>query len=185
MFKFPRSHNIKLEFASSEMARKACKSGLLLFHISISPHQIRQKVYTPLLTCNKCQAVEAHSTRDCPKPQGYVRCSECGSQEHSFRECRATEKHCMHCHGKHSCRAMRCPVRKEALREKEDRARVARDNPAPTTFAGITRQATPSAEGSWPNLAGMMCVFNAHLNNVGEPGSFQQSLREPRSQRLA
>ena len=126
VFKFPRSPTIKITFDEVEMAKKALVEGLHLFQIHIPGHQMRQEVFIPLLTCNRCNAVEDHATKSCPKPSGYVLCSECGNEDHSFRTCTATSKKCLHCGGEHSTRAMRCPMRKEALKNKEEAARQAR-----------------------------------------------------------
>ena len=117
--KFPRSPTIKITFDDVEMAKKALLEGLHLFQIHISGHQMRQEVFIPLLTCNRCHAVEDHPTKTCPKPAGYVLCSECCSEDHSFRTCTAIAKKCLHCSGEHSARALRCPMRKEALKKKE------------------------------------------------------------------
>ncbi|KAK8394291.1 hypothetical protein O3P69_006472 [Scylla paramamosain] len=54
VFKFPRSNTVKFTFRSSEMARRAREEDLLLFSISLPPHQIKEETYTPLLTCNTC-----------------------------------------------------------------------------------------------------------------------------------
>ena len=104
---FSKSNTVKFTFQSSEMARKAREEGLRLFSISIPPHQIKEEKYVELLTCNKCYAIESHSTKQCPCPQDYTICSECASQEHTFRECTATEKSCLHCGQAHSCKVMR------------------------------------------------------------------------------
>ena len=181
VFKFPRSHTAKIIFKDVEMAKTAIQKGLLLFHIHVPGHQIRQEVFTSLLTCNRCNAVEEHSTKSCPKPADYVRCSECGSEEHSYRSCTATTKRCFNCGGEHSARAMRCPKRKEALKKKEEAARQSHVRPN-VTFA-------QAAQGSLPpqstasnivdpsqTLTGLMCLLHAHLANASSPGCFQQTL---------
>lgn len=55
----------------------------------------------------------------CPHPVGSTRCSECGEEGHTFCTCNAEAKHCNKCGERHSSRAMRCAVRKTALKEKE------------------------------------------------------------------
>lgn len=59
--KFLRSNTVKLTFCSSEMTLRAWNECLLMFSISIPPHQTQEERYTPLLTSNKCYAVD-HST---------------------------------------------------------------------------------------------------------------------------
>ena len=175
VYKFPKSNTVKFTFQSSEMARKAREEGLRLFSISISPHQIKEEKYIELLSCNKCYAIESHSTKQCPCPQDYIICSECTSREHTFRECTATEKSCLHCGQAHSCKVMRCPARKKAMQEKEERLRQVKNNP-PTTYAQAT--ATPSPDTSGLNLTGLVCVLHAHMVNCADPGSFQTTLSE-------
>ena len=120
VYKFPRSNTIKITFRQSEMAERAVRAGLLMYRLSILPEQVKEELYTPLTSCDKCYEVEDHYTQDCPKPAGFVLCSECSSTEHSYRACRvpASEKKCPNCSQCHGARAMRCPVRKNALRVK-------------------------------------------------------------------
>ncbi|MPC43095.1 hypothetical protein E2C01_036732 [Portunus trituberculatus] len=175
VYKFPTSNTVKITFCSSEMARRACSEGLLLFSVSIPPHQIREETYTPLLKCNICYAVENHSTRQCPCPQGYKVCSECGSRDHTFRECTSLSKHCLHCSQAHSCMAMRCPLRKQALKEKEATARRESARVTNTTYAqAASLLANEGSAGL--NLTGLVCVMHAHMVNCAEPGSFQTML---------
>ena len=180
VFKFPRSPTVKITFTDGDMAKKALVEGLHIFHIHVPGHQLRQEQYIPLLTCNRCNAVEKHSTSSCPHPPDYVRCSECGSLEHSFRNCTATVKSCLNCAGDHSARAMRCPTRKEALRKKEAELRQARTRPGVSfaQAASASTSATPSfgAIDTTKSLAGLMCLLHAHLSNIASPGSFQQAL---------
>ena len=183
VFKFPRSTTAKITFRSGDMARKAMLEGLHLFQIHIAGHQMRQEVYIPLLTCNKCNAVEDHPTSSCPKPASYMRCSECSEEGHIFRNCTAASKKCLNCGGDHSARAMRCPTRKEALKRKEETARQARVKPS-VSYAQVAQAPQPTtpspsvfgAPDPSKTLAGLMCLFHAHLANAAAPGCFQQTL---------
>ncbi|MPC49384.1 hypothetical protein E2C01_043183 [Portunus trituberculatus] len=173
--RWSRSNTVKITFCSSEMARRACSEGLLLFSMSVPPHQIREETYTPLLMCNICYTIEDHSTRQCPCPQGYKVCSECGSRDYTFRECTSPSKHCLHCGQAHSCMAMRCPLRKQALKEKEATARTESTRVANTTYAQAV--SPPANEGSAGlNLTALVCVMLAYMVNCAEPGSFQATL---------
>lgn len=176
VYKFPRSSTVKITFRSSEMSKKATDNGILMFSMSVPPHQIRQEVYIPILSCNRCYAVETHATSQCPHPNTYKRCSECASSDHTFRDCQAREKKCINCDGPHSARAMRCPVRKEALREKEEEQR--RNRTQPNFSYSQAAQAPPTQNVAGHNLTGLMCVLHAHLVNSARPGSFQATLNE-------
>ena len=97
VYKFPRSNTIKITFQSSAMATKARENGLLMFSsLSVTPEQIREEIYIPIVSCDRCYAIESHTTNMCPnKPREYKVCSECGANGHTFRECRATTKGCL------------------------------------------------------------------------------------------
>lgn len=94
-----------------------------MFCLSISTTQLRTEVYTPLMACDKCHVIEDHPTNQCPKPPGYMACSECAGEGHSLRKCPASIKKCINCSKDHSARAMRCPVRKAELMVKRKRLR--------------------------------------------------------------
>ena len=139
-------------------------------------------MFTSLLTCNRCNDVEEHTTRSCPKPANYVRCSEYGSEDHSYRSCTATVKSCFNCGGEHIARAMWCPKRKEALKKKEEVARQSHVRPS-VTFAQAAQGSQPpkptvSSTTADPSqtLTGLMCLLHAHLANASSPCCFQQIL---------
>lgn len=45
VYKFPNSKTLKITFTQSKVANKALTTGLLLFSMSISPHQMKQEVF--------------------------------------------------------------------------------------------------------------------------------------------
>ena len=176
VYKFPRSNTIKITFRSSDMAKKAMEDGLLMFGLTIPSYQMRMETYVPLIACNRCNEVEGHTTANCPKDATYKRCSECASMGHIFRECTATEKKCLNCGGQHSARAMRCPVRKEAVKKKEEEHRARLVTPT-TTYAQATgSNFNPFSEPM--DMRGFLCLLHAHLVNANQPGSFQQVFSE-------
>lgn len=134
VYKFHRSNTIKITFATSDMAAKASEQGLRIFYFSVPPARMQREVYVPLLTCDRCHAIEQHTTSECPHPATFKLCSECAQQDHTFRDCRSGAKKCLNCGLDHNARAMRCPERKKALKKKEERLRTARTSPT-TSFA--------------------------------------------------
>ena len=144
-----------------------------MFNMSVAPSQVRQEIFIPLTSCNRCYAVEEHQTNDCTLPATAKRCSECASEEHTFRECAATEKKCLNCGGPHSARAMRCPKRKEALRKKEDQIRKGKTQP--TVSYATAAQPTLLQEPLGHALSGLICVLHAHMVNSYRPGTFQDT----------
>ena len=176
VYKFPRSNTIKITFRSSDMARKAMDDGLLMFGLTLPSYQMRMETYTPLIACNRCNEVESHTTANCPKDADFRRCSECSAMGHIFRECTATEKKCLNCGGQHSARAMRCPVRKEAVKKKEEEQRARTVTPATTYAQATSTSINPFSEPM--DMRGFLCLLHAHLVNANQPGSFQQVFSE-------
>ena len=173
VYKFSRSNTIKVTFKASEMAKKALNAGLLMFGLTIPPHQMQQETYTPLIACNRCNEVESHTTPNCTKDHAFKQCSECAAMGHTFRDCTATEKRCLNCGGPHSARAMRCPVRKEAIKKKQEEERSRTVTPA-TTYA----QASKMSFSEPLDMRGFLCLLHAHLVNANQPGSFQTVFSE-------
>lgn len=183
LYRFPRSNTIKITFQASEMAEKACDRGLLLFYFSIPPIQMRREVYVHLIACDRCQVLEDHNTSECPFPASYKLCSECGQEGHIYRECKAPNKSCFNCKQAHSARAMRCPARKRALREKEERLRKDKASPHGSfaqTAAHAQSQPPPVSSSSPYAEAhgrGYYCILmHAHIVNCGAPGTFQATV---------
>lgn len=178
VYRFTRSNTMKITFATSEMAAKACDQGLLMFLFSVPPAQMRREIYVPLLTCDRCHAVESHQTTECPHPPTFRLCSECSQQGHTFRDCTTGAQKCLNCNGEHNARAMRCPVRKVALKEKEERMRKAADTPS-TSFAqtaAAPRSAPLPTLDAATQMKGFMCLMHAQVAEASVPGSFQRTL---------
>ncbi|KAK8393515.1 hypothetical protein O3P69_006685 [Scylla paramamosain] len=137
--------------------------------------EVKEETYIPLLTCNIYYAIEDHSTKQCPCPQGYKVCSECGSNDHTFRESTSPSKQCLHCGQDHSCMAMCCPARKKAYKEKEERLHT--ESTRSTSISYGQAASTSAPEGPQGlNLIGLVCVMHAHMVNCAELGSFQSTL---------
>ena len=51
VYKFPRSHTMKVTFHQTKTALKAAEAGLLMFSMKIPHYTIKQEEYTPLTTC--------------------------------------------------------------------------------------------------------------------------------------
>ena len=120
VIRFPKSNTYKIQFETTEMAIKACRDGIKINYLSIANHQIEPEQYIPLTVCFKCYAIEDHTTKDCTKDRDYKICSLCATEGHMFYECTAppASHKCILCEGTHSCMAMKCPQRKQALKIK-------------------------------------------------------------------
>lgn len=180
IYKFPNARTIKITCASSPMAKKAVEGGLLMFCLSVPPSQLKIEDHTPLQACDKCHAIEKHSTSQCPKPVDFKACSECGEEGHTFRECQSSIKKCINCTNNHSARAMRCPIRKAALRKKRVDLRKAQEARASTSYAAAAASSpitAPSTSSDSPPprhlTTSLSCLLMAHLWNADSPGCFQ------------
>lgn len=181
-YKFPPANKgtqlIKIEFEDAAMATKAEESGLRLFNMSIAGHQIKREKYTQLKTCMRCYKIEEHTTAQCPQPQDFKVCSECASQDHTWRHCKSNQKKCVNCGQGHRTLAMACPKRKEALKEAQQTFRNNQGNYAKVASANINND-TPKLNtvNITDNVTTMLfCLYSAHMMNAVQPGSFQQHL---------
>ena len=118
IFKVPRTKILKICMNQTAAAKKATEAGLLAFYMRIPPTNISIEEYIPIFTCMRCYKIEDHPTYRCQHPREYKACSECASIEHTWRECTATEKKCLNCHGAHRTLANKCPLRKDVKDKK-------------------------------------------------------------------
>ena len=118
IFKFPKHNIVKICFSETATAKKATETGLLAFYMSIPSYNIKQEEYVHINTCMKCYKIEDHFTRQCPKDKEYKICSECGSLDHTWRECPSNSKKCINCEGSHRTLANNCPIRKKIREDK-------------------------------------------------------------------
>lgn len=140
------THVFRAEFATSEMAKRACERGILAFSLKITPDNIKQEKYVELLMCFHCYQLESHISKDCPFLNQPKRCSEC-SGLHSYTECeRGTPQKCLNCppdspNNNHRTMAMKCPIRKKLIREKTIRAEERENEEKNKTFAAAAKVA--------------------------------------------
>lgn len=178
VYKFTGTRTIKIICASCDVARRALDSGVLMFYISIPPTQMKIEDYTPLMACNRCQAIEAHHTSKCPRPQEYKVCSECASTEHTFRDCQSLNKKCINCGQAHSARAMRCPERKKAQKKKQANMRKEREQKKSHSYAQAAQVAPAPDPSPGYQSPGWLVLLEAHLVDCAVPGIFQEFLSE-------
>lgn len=187
IYKFPRSHNIKVTFKQVAQAEKASETGLKLFYLSIPHHQIEQEQFTPIITCYRCYAVEDHVAKDCPKPKEYKVCSLCASTEHTHRDCHTRTKQCLNCKGEHGTTAMACPIRKKAVQEKRKASVQTAEQPGTQTktYSAVTTM-SPPATTTTNTLPGLTippstilyCIYEAHIMNAAYPGTYAAHLNK-------
>ena len=137
------THVLKIECKELAMADKALEQGLLCFYTKIATNQIEREKYISLQMCFKCYAYEAHQTNECPK--GDIKwCSECGAQDHTFRECRNQIKKCLNCNGPHRTMAMACRIKKQLMNDKLNKQKQLQESERNQTYATVARTAARS-----------------------------------------
>lgn len=183
----PHTHVFKVEFFTMEMARTVLERGLLLFHMRISPSQIKQEEYEDVLMCFNCYKLEAHTTRDCPNPDTVV-CSEC-SGHHSFRNCTSDFKKCINCGGAHRTMAMSCPEKKAVIRKKRENKEEIIKSKEENTYARILAKTVHDAQQNRPGpdniqtmqntgIRAYIMLLDAHMQNMIKPGTYNSRLNE-------
>lgn len=102
-------------------AARDLTEGLLCFYIRLSPQQIKRDEYVNLHKCFRFHQYEDHTTVNCQAPD-IPFCSECGSHEHTYKECPKHQNKCLNCNGNHRTMAMACPIKKELIKNKTQAA---------------------------------------------------------------
>jgi len=112
---------IKARFSDHATAKNIKEKGIYLFKVYVAPWQIEFERFTPLKQCMNCFAY-GHLKTQC-KSEKRARCTECGSNTHSFRDCKSSVKKCLNCGGAHRTFANSCPTRKEAMKISQEKVR--------------------------------------------------------------
>lgn len=178
IYKFPTSRVIKITFCNTAPALRAQDIGVKLFNTRVPPHQIQKEEYHELKNCLRCYAIEDHVAAQCPKPREYKICSECSEEDHTWRECNASQKKCINCGGEHRTLAYKCPQRKAALGRAKEKAK---DN-AKTYSQAATAPPSPQQFPAMPLLTAEtqqkihIAMTFALYQDVSQPGSFEETL---------
>lgn len=177
IYKFPKSNTLKITYNQQEKASKSTNNGLLMYHMRVPPHQIKQEEYVNLQTCMKCYKLEDHHTNQCPQNPDFKICSECGTEGHQYRTCNNQIKKCINCGGPHRTLAMKCPIRKKAIQDK----RMIKTN-TDITYSKVAQQPImqhqPTQIDKDMPAKILSCMLHAHLMNVGNPGTYEKVLTQ-------
>ncbi|MPC99555.1 hypothetical protein E2C01_094976 [Portunus trituberculatus] len=117
--------------------------------------------------------MEQHTTNKCTMPETHTVCSECASDQHTWKTCTASTKKCLNCHGPHRTLANKCPMRKKI---KEDKRKQNINNGK--TYSQATQNATNSNITNTNNINFekdtatkiLMCILHSHILNMANPG---------------
>ncbi len=183
VIKFAKSKAIKITFSNITLAQKCTEKGLKAFSISIPAHEIKQETFIPVKCCMKCYTLESHFTNECPKPSTLKICSECSETGHVWHECPNEYKKCLNCGENHSTMALKCPKRKEIVKNKRNQINERQK----MSYATISQ--TTSSDNKMPNvqtpivtkeelLKIHICVAHAQSQNQITPGTYSSELNK-------
>ena len=161
------------------MQKKAQQDGLKMFMMSIPSYAIKQEIYYNVKTCFRCYALEDHNTNQCDKSQEYKICSECAEYGHIWKDCSKNIFKCINCSGDHRTLASKCPRRKEIIKNKRHSDQVPKQ-----TYSQAAQQQTSPSFTSPQNIPNnnetytkiYTCIMHAHLQNIAEPGTYEEEL---------
>ena len=111
---------MKIQFASTAMANKADKEGMIIFQ-RIPPKRIEKEIFVKLLPCNNCFRYD-HETKDC-KEEKKILCAYCSSDGHKQSSCVNPGPKCLNCGEAHRTLAAQCKIRKELIKTKRKEIR--------------------------------------------------------------
>ncbi len=89
--------------------------------------------------CMCCYSLEQHYTNECPEGREYKICSECSNEEHVWHQYSKQNKKHVNCGGNHRTLAMKCPKRKEIIKNKRAQQNVKQN----MTHSNITQSFKP------------------------------------------
>ena len=166
---------LKLTFQTSYGAEQCIKNGILLGQQRIDPKSCEMERYFNIRQCMKCYSF-AHVTKSCSHSDEFLVCSECAEFGHRFKDCRADFKKCILCEGDHRAVAMRCPVRKEKIKElekkKKEKEQDARDKDSVEKVMFKLHDVFQKLPNNFATVITTALIL-AKMEDVEKPGSFQ------------
>lgn len=175
---------LKIVFKNQDMASMCLVNGILLFNLNIPPSSLRADEFFKISYCYKCYAIEDHTSRDCCKPSEYKICSICSSLEHTYKDCKATDKKCVNCNGQHNTMAYSCPARKAFMKAPAKTVATGSKfiyNAASNSYVSkLKSKPVPRADSDLNGmmLKSFMCFIYASNANASQPGSFSDVLHK-------
>ena len=181
-------HIIKVVYEDTETADAFIRDGLYAFHTKIAASQCKKEQYTELKTCFRCYKLEDHFSSDCKATQ--IICSECAQIDHTHRDCHAVEKRCLNCppgQNFHRTLAPFCPVRKEAITQKQQKLQNASEIQNNQTYANIVKttikETTPPTKPvinltEKHHLKYVILILEAHIASIGNGRPYNVILQE-------
>ena len=181
-------HIIKVVCEDTETADAVIRDGLFAFHTKIAASQCKKEQFTELITCFRCYKFEDHFSSDCKTTQ--IICSECAQIGHTHRDCHAVEKRSINCppgQNFHRTLAPFCPVRKDAIAQKQQKLKNASEIQNNKTNANVVKttikETTPPAKPvinltEKHHLKYVILILEAHIASIGDGRPYNVILQE-------
>ena len=94
---------LKVCFATTEMAARAVREGLVVVYQRIPPRYIEKEIFVKLTPCYNCYSYD-HKTQSCETNKQ----SMCAKTGYTQSNCTETTPKCINCEGKHKTLASVC-----------------------------------------------------------------------------
>ncbi|MPC84372.1 hypothetical protein E2C01_079110 [Portunus trituberculatus] len=114
-------------------------------------------------------------------PETHTVCSECASDQHTWKTCPSNTKECLNCHGSHRTLANKCPMRGKIKEEK--RKQNINSN---KSYSQATQNTNNSNNTNIHNIniekdtatKILTCILHSHMHNIANPGSYNDELNK-------
>ena len=134
----------------------------------------KKETHVELITCFRCFSIEDHLSFSCTKDSTYKICSSCSAEGQDWRNCHASYKKCLNCHGNHHSLANQCPKRKEALKYKRENFETTKST---SSSIGYNKQIV-SDKQVIDTSKSVSCILLSALSAVDEYVSFSDEINK-------
>ena len=169
----------KLRCRNSTTVEKILKEGLKAFHVRIPPQHINQLTPTEITICYNCYKLDDHFTSSCPTKTIKI-CSTCTLIGHRHTSCPTPNANsCVNCKNNnldfdgHHTLALRCPLRKTAIKNKQKqqlpKQTNSTDSPLPVTAAKTLTEQVKTALPTQTLRKMAVVIVEAHVFTNNNP----------------
>ena len=179
---------LKVQVETMQMVQDSITAGIVVNGQSFSSNNINQDIFVHIPQCMRCYSYE-HVRKDCKKPDNYLVCSNCASDEHRYTNCHSAFKKCITCSGDHPTMAARCARRKAIIKNTAKGIR-SQSRARPSSFAQATTsnqtiqnnsQINLPQHAPWPGTPTKhitvlhAAIIFANMREIVQPGTFQDT----------
>ena len=110
IYKMAQHNIVKINLKNYQLAQDLKQKGMFIYGCKYPSGQIESEKFTQIPICTNCYSYN-HVKAACRKTA--IVCSECSLTGHTWKDCTAIYKRCIHCGGQHRTFSNQCIVRKE------------------------------------------------------------------------